>query len=401
MAFGDFTVTRASTKNILGSAGLYVSVANNVPAFEFNADGTYRGLLVEPGATNLMLRSQEFNDAAWAKTSVTATANTVASPDGATTADTIAETAELNNHRINGNSNVSITSGTAYTASIFMKKGTGATAPNIMQMSFAGTEFGTVQYANFNINTGVVGNIGVGTVARIQDYGSGWYRCSITFTATSTNAISTGFFVSFTNNNDGLGRAPSYTGVVTSDVFLWQAQLETGSVATSPIVTTAGTASRVADVVSLTGASSLIGQTEGTMFVELEYIPDGTARSFLNLSQAGDDTTRTNNRFLLGTTASNEFEFRTVVGGSVQSQILSGARTASVMKVAGTYAVNDFAFYINGSSIGTDTSGTVPTCANIYLGANILGITQYRGWIRSVALFPTRLANATLESITS
>jgi hypothetical protein len=95
MAFGDFTVTRASTKNVIGSNGLYQSVANNVPAFEFNTDGSYRGLLVEPGATNLALRSQEFDDAYWVKgvggvaLAPVVTANNQTAPDGTSTADTV------------------------------------------------------------------------------------------------------------------------------------------------------------------------------------------------------------------------------------------------------------------------------------------------------------------------
>jgi hypothetical protein len=192
---------------------------------------------IEKVRTNLALYSEDFTNANWVKTSVTVTANTTSNPNGLTTADTIAESAVANNFRING-SNISITSGITYTASVFLKKGDGATAPNIMQLTFAGLEFGTSQYANFNINTGTIGAIGTGAVATIENYGSGWYRCSIKASATATNASSIGLIVSFTNNNDALGRLPSYTGVATSNVFAWGAQLETGDIATDYIPTT-------------------------------------------------------------------------------------------------------------------------------------------------------------------
>ena len=52
MAFGDFTVDRNSAKYVLGSGGSYVSYATDEPAFEFNSDGSYKGLLVEPASTN-------------------------------------------------------------------------------------------------------------------------------------------------------------------------------------------------------------------------------------------------------------------------------------------------------------------------------------------------------------
>jgi hypothetical protein len=224
MAFGDFTVTRASTKNVLGSAGTYVSVANNVPAFEFNTDGSYRGLLVEPGATNLALHSQDFTQATWSKTvSASVTGNTGIAPDGTLTADTFTAGADGSQIQLA----VTGTSATVYTVSFFIRRITGTGVVNIRSVE--------------NVNTPV-------TIT------SSWQRYSVTTTSTTTT-IRIG--MTLATNGDA--------------VEIWQAQLETGSVATSPIVTTGSTASRVADVVSLTGASSLIGQTGGgTLFVEVD-----------------------------------------------------------------------------------------------------------------------------------
>ena len=59
--FGDFTVDRNSTKYVLGSGGDIISYATDEPAFEFNADGSYKGLLVEPAATNICLQSEDIN----------------------------------------------------------------------------------------------------------------------------------------------------------------------------------------------------------------------------------------------------------------------------------------------------------------------------------------------------
>lgn len=84
---GDFfTVARAGTKWVLNSAGVLTEVPANFPAFEWNADGTYRGLLVEPGATNIILRSQEFGTSPWtAEATSSVSVNTQVAPDGATT----------------------------------------------------------------------------------------------------------------------------------------------------------------------------------------------------------------------------------------------------------------------------------------------------------------------------
>jgi hypothetical protein len=388
MAFGDFTVVRSTVKNVLGSNGLIGQVAIDTPAFEFNADGTYRGLLVEPGATNLALYSQEFDNAYWVKTNTTAAGNATISPDGTLNADRLTSNAVTGIITVDS-SGISVTAGT-HSLSAYIKSD-GWRWVQLRTSGLLGLGF-----VNFDIIDGVKGTESAAT-GTIEPYGDGWFRVSISATLlTASGGIAYNLVSSGTSV-----RAESATGDGTSGIFIWQAQLETGSVATSPIPTVASTVTRTADDISLASASSLIGQTEGTVYIEAEYIPDGTGRALLNLSASGDDTTRTNNRFVLGAIPSNQFEFRTVVGGVNQCEIISGARTASILKLAVTYAVNDFAFYINGSSIGTDTLGTVPTCANIYLGANILNAAQYRGWIRSVALFPTRLANATLESITT
>jgi hypothetical protein len=192
----------------------------------------------------------------------------------------------------------------------------------------------------------------------------------------------------------------TYTGDGTSGLFVWQAQLETGSVATSPIVTTAGTASRVADVVSLTGASSLIGATEGSLFIEFEIgaLLGATARGFLTISN-GTTSQRVNLAWV--STASNEMSM-IVTSGTTQANIGTSAQVkVGIYKVSCAYKVNDFAFVVDGSVIGTDTSGLVPTGMDrIDLGQNLTA-NSLQGWIRSCAIFPTRLPNATLQSLTA
>jgi len=382
MAFGDFTVTRASTKNILGSAGLYVSVANNVPAFEFNEDGTYRGLLVEPGATNLILQSQDFNTT-WSKTRATISVNSTTAPDGATTADTLVQAVGETTY---GNVSQSFSfSAVAYTFSCFAKK----KERNFIALAENAQTSGTVRATFFNLDTGAVGTTGTGHTATIQNVGNGWYRCSITF----TSALYAGLVIVYQADTNGSITVPDDGG----GVFLWQAQLETGSVATSPIVTTAGTASRVADVVSLTGASSLIGQTEGTLYVEIDTRSFGSNRRILDV--ALDVNT---DRITIQKGNGNDTLQGIVVVGNVTQALISGTATASgIFKIAFAYKADDFAMYVNGVQSGTDTSGTVPAAISIGLGNSITGGASFNDHISSVALFPTRLANATLESITT
>ena len=376
MAFGDFTVVRASTKLRIGSNGLYGSVANNVPAFEFNTDGSYRGLLVEPGATNLALRSQEFNDASWGKVGAgtgsapVVTANDAVAPDGTMTADLIVFDRGAGNTSTDRSvitQAPTVVNATAYTASLFLKA---ATAGDVgKQIAIRGVA--------------AAGSYLVVTLT------ANWVRYSRTETSVSTTG------------NIELANRGTFTVDNTVSVHVWQAQLETGSVATSPIVTTAGTASRVADVVSLTGASSLIGQTGGSLYVEFErpnYNPTVVQRLF-----SVTDGSATNRISVIINNATSNIELLVTNGGVSQASIVGSAITSSA-KFAVGYALNDIAFYVNGASAGTDASATIPATSQVNVGVADTGASgtgNFQGWIRSVALFPTRLANATLASLTA
>jgi hypothetical protein len=378
MAFGDFTVTRASTKLRIGSNGLYGSVANNVPAFEFNANGSYRGLLVEPGATNLALRSQEFDDAYWSKVSLTVTANAGVSPDGATTADKlIPSTGAGVQQRID---RVSTVTNAVNTFSVYAKND----GYNFLSLRFGGAG------APFNLTTGAIGALGAGITAVSEALPNGWFRVSITGTPALNETVRI-------NVESSLSVGTNLQGDGTSGVLLWQAQIETGAVATSPIVTTGSTANRVADVVSLTGASSLIGQTEGTLYAEVTTRLTGcTAGKVI-----AECRTDANNRFRIIKSSTDAFQVIVTTGGVDQASITSSTNQSGVFKVAFAYKLNDFAFYVNGVQIGTDVSGTVPTTNRIDIGATGGGDNQFNDHIRAVALFPTRLDNATLASITT
>jgi hypothetical protein len=218
---------------LLARRRLYGSVSFN-PASLFAAAGTTGWVYPEePGTTawrrNLLTRTEEFDNAAWVVGSpaTTVIANQIAAPDGTLTADRLTEVATSAVHF--RSQNASIVSGSVYTISMYAKKGIGATAPDWVQLTHGSAAFGASQYANFNISTGAVGTVVDGT-AQISDAGSGWYRLSFTATATSTTTAPSGLV--FTDNNNAAGRTPSYLGAITSDVYLWGAQLETGTTAT-------------------------------------------------------------------------------------------------------------------------------------------------------------------------
>jgi hypothetical protein len=82
----DLDVVRATSATRVNAEGLIESVANNVPRLDYT-NGSCPSWSVEPQRTNLLLRSEEFDNASWSKSNVTITANQTNSPDGNLNAD--------------------------------------------------------------------------------------------------------------------------------------------------------------------------------------------------------------------------------------------------------------------------------------------------------------------------
>jgi len=262
---GDMTVVRATTATRVNSAGLIESVAVNVPRIDYT-NGSCPSLLVEPQRTNLFLSSQQFDDANWGKAVGTITANVAISPDGTQNAD-LFNNANIYQQRTQANN-------TTYCFSVYVKKNT---ASNIVigyidnNVGFAG---GDINYT-YLTNTITVSQSANGSVsAQSIDVGNGWIRLILKYTTIAT--------VTF-----------NYQLIVSDGSYVYGAQLEVGSYPTSYIQTVASTVTRNADVISKTGISSLIGQTEGTIFWEGYLFPSQVGQ-LVGVEKNGVDVIRLN-----------------------------------------------------------------------------------------------------------
>jgi hypothetical protein len=171
-----------------------------------------------------------------------------------------------------------------------------------------------------------------------------------------------------------------------------------GSYATSYIgPTTSASATRVADACSKTGISSLIGQTSGVLFCDLNW---QQKEGVFFINSISDGTTNNEILMAFGSSADNRIRFSIASGGvesvNQDSAVLSSGR----YKIAFAYASNDAAVYINGTQLFTDSSVVVPTTSAFkFLRANdTLG---FDGQINEQLLFKTRLTNAELASLTT
>jgi len=364
MAFGDFTVTRASTKNVLGSAGLYVSVANNVPAIEFNTNRSYRGMSIEPSATNLMVRSQELDNASWSKLSggtgsvPVVTANNAISPDGTMNADLVFFDRGAGNTSSDFSRLVqtaTVANATVYTGSIFLKAGTPGDVGK--QLAFRHVAGGTYLVVTLTAD---------------------WVQYSRTETSISTSG-------NFIIDNRGTNTADN-----TVSAHIWQAQLELGVVATSYIVTAGVAVERSADVVTKTSASAFIGQPAGTVFLEYE------SRDTSSTSWPIAINSSATNRILFIRNSNKTISAYVETGEVVQATITTSGTPSGIQRIAIAYNTNDVAFYNAGVSVGTDTSVAIPSMNTILLGGS-----SFNGWIRTAYLGEARLPNATLALLTA
>ena len=193
-------------------------------SFTRASTGTYVGSdgLVMAATTNLVLRSEEFNDASWTKTNSTITANTVVSPDGLMTGDSITSSVGLLG-RVE--QTISQTTSTTYTLSTFAK----ANQYTFCQLRITGTVVASITRAYFNLTTGAITGA-ANCTASITPVGNGWYRCSITYTTILTAAAVPRVY--------GQVDAADTVGDGTSGIYLWGAQMEQSSTMGEYIPTT-------------------------------------------------------------------------------------------------------------------------------------------------------------------
>jgi len=381
--FGDFTVDRNSTKYVLGSGGTIISYATDEPAFEFNADGSYKGLLVEPAATNLCIQSEDINTT-WSPSNATITTNDTTAPDGTTTADKLESTTTGSGTQVS--QNITTSAGT-YTFSVWLKEGN--TTITKIRLSDSGTSDNEVI---LTWATRTVSGSGGVTARVVNDLGSGeWIRISLTYTLPAGGTDIVRIFA----GDSGSATAGEY-------VHVWGAQLETGPIATSYIPTTTASVTRVKDDITLGSASSLIGQTEGTLYVEVDWrLTTGT---FQNLVSVNDGTL--NNRFTIYNSDSPvELRmFANANGATLTNQGESSSAYSGIQKIAFAYKTNDLELYRNGSSISSDTTGSLAalaTLTDVDIGQAATSVSTVNMHIRAVALYPKRLSDAEAQALTT
>jgi hypothetical protein len=261
---GDFGVVRATTATRVNSAGLIESVAANVPRINYPIGGGCPHWLVEPQRTNLLLRSEEFDNAYWTKENfIQITPNDATAPDGLLTADKLFVTSGSTGFNRTSRA-VNVTIGQNYCFSIFVKPN-GYNFFLIRVQNFLPS--GLVNIA-FNLTDKTITFAESGLTGFITEKENGWIRLGFFGVA---NTSTPNLFFRPQPNATIDNTISAFTGDGTSGAYIWGAQLEQGSTASSYIPTVATAITRNADVIT-------VAPPAGTTEI-VEYFADGTTNT--------------------------------------------------------------------------------------------------------------------------
>jgi hypothetical protein len=243
------TYTGATNGTFVNRSGLVERATTDLPRFDHGPVSRQSlGLLVEEARTNLLVRSEEFDNASWIKFNTTLSPNQIVAPDGLTSADKVIETATNTEHNVRQDT-VSQVAGT-YTLSIFAKAG----ERDVVQFVSTGLLGGF--RANFDLTNGVLGSVDSSLGAEITVFPNGWYRCSVTRATTSSGTLRAQWNIV---TSPTAPRVESYLGDVTKGLYLWGAQTEAGAFPTSYIPTTTTALTRPVDSAVIDGTGVITG----------------------------------------------------------------------------------------------------------------------------------------------
>lgn len=183
---------------------------------------------------NLLSYTEDFSNAYWNKLRTSVTPNATTAPDGTLTADAVFETAVTDFHGLENASAFTLVNGSTYTQSIYVKPvGRRYVA---LTTQWGGGTLG----AWFDTQNVVVYSTDSGVTANITTANNGFYRITITRTSPATNGYMNVWYDDSTPTAGVYFTGNTYLGDVTKGFYIWGAQLELGSTATTyqPIATT-------------------------------------------------------------------------------------------------------------------------------------------------------------------
>lgn len=371
--------TRSSTATAIDQVGNVYSVAANELRHDWNpTTGEYLGWLIEGTATNILLYSQDFTQSgSWASNGLTVAANATTSPDGTTNACSVTVSDATNPYLAQ---NVSLTSGTQYTLSVWVKGSASSNGKTGVIQFFRNSDGLDVTSTSFTISS------------------SSWTRVSVINTA---GVLTTG---TYTVRLDLPDVSPSVNDVV----YIWGAQLESGSYVTSYIPTTTAQAVRADDMMYVPITNFPFNQNEGTVYAEVDFDGIGRPAGYGNFVSLAASSSPTTNRLCIyfNDSSVNDSCVFYICATTIQwnATALNNLQKDTKYRVAMAYKDANCAGVVNGSNLITkSTTVAFPTFAYLCIGNTTNGTASYQphyGHVKHILYFTKRLSNNEILRLT-
>jgi hypothetical protein len=384
--FNNISVRKVLYNSPTGTLKL-ISHPTNKPRVEYDANGVAKGLLIEEARTNLVVSSLVFTSTPGAQ-GIAVTSSLETAPDGTTSASLCTATGTAI-HRVRNNVTVTA-SGVTYSTSVFVKN---VDADYIQIHNSGDLEY----YANFDLVNGVVGTTGSKTTSTITAYPNGWYRITASYDGTGVmNGVSN--ITIITSASASFGENANKPG---TQVHMWGFQREQGSFATSYIPTSGATATRSADIASVSVDKFGYNKTAGTTVVRAVSFAPSNYRYFYSFHDNSGGYNNSSLLFLHTTTALPTYQ-RLSAGLYTVNTTQSIAYTpGQITKFAVAEAIDDMSFVQDAGDPKVDTAGVFPLgIATMNIGSSPVNSLILNGHIKSIKYYPVRLDDDKLKELT-
>jgi len=324
-------------------------ILEDMPRLDYSGGATCPSLILEPQRVNHLTQSEYYSGSTWIKQSgTTVTQNTT---------DTLSPEGKYNASKVTSNGSNGLfhtlvySGGGANTKSIYLKGVSGG------EVVYLKDPYQTVSTTTCTLTTE-------------------WQRFTLSETQTSSASL-------------WIDDIPS------GGIYMWGAMLESSASYVSSYIPTYGSSvTRSADSCVKTGISSLIGQTEGVLFVEASTLENG-ANNRITIS----DNTINNRVSIEWDIDADTIKGFIGVGGNVET---TSHDQTNQNKIALLYTTSVAKLFINGSLISTDST-SIPTMS----GMNRIDFSNYGGSVpffgnaKQVIYFPTALTDDECIALTT
>ena len=384
----EFDFSRGTTATFVGRNGLIQESAIDVPRIDFTDDPTGH-LLLEPQSTNILAYSQDFSQNYWGKQSATVTTSTITDPTGDQNSFKLVPNSGTGGNRSIGKNFTGLSG--LHTQSVFAKKG----EYNYIALRTRNGPTASVMFdlenGTFNVNLTSVAFVS----AKIEDYGSGWYKCSMTLDPSqmsSAGRIYTSFSVGITGNETN-----SFDGDGTSGVYIFGAQFEQKSYPTSYIPTSGSAVTRNQELCNNSGTVNDFNSEEGVLYAEIASLAGDDTVGQLTISN-GTASECVKILYL----SSNSIRFETITASGVNFvKDITATRNGEFDKLAIQYKSNDYKVYFNGVSQSVTQRTGTPIGLNKIAFDRGDGGSKFFGKTKNLKVFKRALTDAELQELTT